>query len=62
MQEFRRHQLRIIFPTTYRYDNAISVALDALAACLSSPPSSMIFEMCTDRTGTSQQVKAKAMN
>ena len=40
MQEFRRHQLRIIFPTTYRYDNAISVALDALAACLSSTPSS----------------------
>ena len=40
MQEFRRHQLRIIFPTTYRYNNAISVALDALAACLSSTPSS----------------------
>ena len=37
MQEFRRRQLRIIFPTTYRYNNAISVALDALAACLSSP-------------------------
>ena len=40
VQEFRRHQLRTISPTTYRYNNAISVALDALAACLSSTPSS----------------------
>ena len=39
MQEFRRRQLRISFPTTYRYNNAISVALDALAACLSATPS-----------------------
>ena len=39
VQEFRRHQLRTIFPTTYRYDNAISVALDVLAAFLASPPS-----------------------
>ena len=37
VQEFRRRQLCAIFPTTYRYNNAISVALDALAACLSSP-------------------------
>ena len=44
VQEFRRHQLRTIFPTTYRYNNAISVALDALAACLSSPPSRLRSE------------------
>ena len=44
VQEFRRHQLRTIFPTTYRYNNASSVALDALAACLSSPPSRLRSE------------------
>ena len=54
MQEFRRHQLRIIFPTTYRYNNAISVALDALAACLCSLPSRLRSEP--------QQVNAEAMN
>ena len=39
MQEFRRLQLRTIFPDTYRHDGAITVVLDALAASLSSPPS-----------------------
>ena len=39
MQEFRRYQLRTIFPATYRHHGAITVALDALAAYLSSPPS-----------------------
>ena len=39
MQEFRRYQLRAIFPGTYRHHRAIMVVLDALAAFLSSPPS-----------------------
>ena len=39
MQEFRRYQLRAIFPGTYRHHGAIMVVLDALAAFLSSPPS-----------------------
>ena len=54
VQEIRRHQLRTIFPTTYRYNNAISVALDALAACLSSPPSRLRSEP--------QQVNAEDLN
>ena len=45
MQECRRRQLHTIFPTTYRYNNAISVALDALAACLSSTPSFVRSEL-----------------
>ena len=39
MQEFRRYQLRAIFPGTYRHHGAIMVVLDAVAAFLSSPPS-----------------------
>ena len=54
VQEIRRHQLRAIFPPTYQYYNAISVALDALAACLSSPPSRLRSEQ--------QQVNADVLN
>ena len=63
VQEFRRHQLRTIFPTTYRYNNAISVALDALAACLSSPPSRLRSEPQKDyrtRRGIDPQVRLES--